>query len=58
MRSGRTRAGELAQVAADALGGPLPVRLRAWDGSEAGAPADADTPVVVVRRRRALRHLL
>jgi cyclopropane-fatty-acyl-phospholipid synthase len=31
-----------------------PVRLRAWDGSEAG-PADA--PLVVVRSRRALRRL-
>ncbi|GAA5049570.1 cyclopropane-fatty-acyl-phospholipid synthase family protein [Streptomyces similanensis] len=45
----------LAALAEDALGGPLPVRLRAWDGSESG-PADA--PVVVVRSRRALRRLL
>lgn len=45
----------LAAVAADALGGPLPVRLRAWDGSETG-PAGA--PVVVLRSRRALRRLL
>ncbi|MHB9848598.1 class I SAM-dependent methyltransferase [Streptomyces krungchingensis] len=45
----------LAALAEDALGGPLPMRLRAWDGSEAG-PADA--PVVVVRSRRALRRLL
>ncbi|MBW1600534.1 class I SAM-dependent methyltransferase [Streptomyces sp. JJ66] len=37
------------------LGGPLPVRLRAWDGSESG-PAGA--PVVVLRSRRALRRLL
>ncbi|GAA2706583.1 SAM-dependent methyltransferase [Actinoplanes palleronii] len=34
---------------------PFPVRLRAWDGSEAG-PADA--PVVTVRHRRALRRLM
>jgi cyclopropane-fatty-acyl-phospholipid synthase len=34
---------------------PLPVRIRAWDGSEAG-PADA--PLVVVRSRRALRRLV
>ncbi|MEV6343279.1 cyclopropane-fatty-acyl-phospholipid synthase family protein [Actinoplanes sp. NPDC051851] len=34
---------------------PLPVRLRAWDGSEAG-PAGA--PVVVIRHRRALRRLV
>ncbi|BBH69224.1 cyclopropane-fatty-acyl-phospholipid synthase [Actinoplanes sp. OR16] len=34
---------------------PMPVRLRAWDDSEAG-PADA--PVVVIRHRRALRRLV
>ncbi|MGW2960811.1 class I SAM-dependent methyltransferase [Streptomyces sp. NPDC001220] len=45
----------LAALAEDALGAPLPVRLRTWDGSESG-PADA--PVVVVRSRRALRRLL
>jgi cyclopropane-fatty-acyl-phospholipid synthase len=33
----------------------LPVRLRAWDGSEAGPP---DAPLVVVRSRRALRRLV
>jgi cyclopropane-fatty-acyl-phospholipid synthase len=37
------------------LGTPLPVRVRAWDGSEAGP---AGTPTVVVRDRRALRRLL
>jgi cyclopropane-fatty-acyl-phospholipid synthase len=37
------------------VGAELPVRLRAWDGSEVG-PADA--PVVVLRNRRALRRLL
>ncbi|MBO1332284.1 cyclopropane-fatty-acyl-phospholipid synthase family protein [Streptomyces sp. VRA16 Mangrove soil] len=45
----------LAALAERALGGPLPVRLRAWDGSESGP---AGTPVVVVRSRRALRRLL
>ncbi|GGQ91531.1 SAM-dependent methyltransferase [Streptomyces asoensis] len=45
----------LARLAQDTLGGPLPLRLRAWDGSESG-PADA--PVVVLRSRRALRRLL
>ncbi|MFF4904811.1 class I SAM-dependent methyltransferase [Streptomyces sp. NPDC001260] len=45
----------LAALVGDVLGGPLPVRLRAWDGSETG-PADA--PVVVLRSRRALRRLL
>ncbi|GAA1945831.1 cyclopropane-fatty-acyl-phospholipid synthase family protein [Streptomyces durmitorensis] len=39
----------------DALGGPVPLRLRAWDGSECGPP---DAPVVIVRSRRALRRLL
>ncbi|MFF6781634.1 class I SAM-dependent methyltransferase [Streptomyces sp. NPDC012510] len=38
-----------------ALGAPLPVRLRAWDGSTAGPP---DAPALVVRNRRALRRLL
>jgi cyclopropane-fatty-acyl-phospholipid synthase len=37
------------------LGAPLPVRVRAWDGSQAGPP---DAPVLVVRNRRALRRLL
>ncbi|KOV61573.1 cyclopropane-fatty-acyl-phospholipid synthase [Streptomyces sp. AS58] len=37
------------------LGHPLPVRIRAWDGSEAGPPG---APVLVVRNRRALRRLL
>ncbi|WP_329070053.1 cyclopropane-fatty-acyl-phospholipid synthase family protein [Streptomyces sp. NBC_01429] len=37
------------------LGGRLPLRLRAWDGSAAG-PEDA--PVVVLRSRRALRRLV
>jgi cyclopropane-fatty-acyl-phospholipid synthase len=32
----------------------VPLRLRAWDGSEAGPPG---APVVVVRSRRALRRL-
>jgi cyclopropane-fatty-acyl-phospholipid synthase len=38
------------------LGAPLPVRLRAWDGSEAG-PGGGEA-VVVLRHRRALRRLL
>ncbi|MFF4899168.1 class I SAM-dependent methyltransferase [Streptomyces sp. NPDC001068] len=45
----------LTALAEDLLGGPLPVRLRAWDGSETG-PAGA--PLVVLRSRRALRRLL
>ncbi len=39
-------AGQMAEVVQPLFGGTLPVRLRAWDGSEAG-PAGA--PVVVVR---------
>ncbi|MGW3630493.1 class I SAM-dependent methyltransferase [Streptomyces sp. NPDC005122] len=37
------------------LGSPLPVRIRAWDGSEAGPPG---APALVVRNRRAVRRLL
>ncbi|MFJ4749534.1 class I SAM-dependent methyltransferase [Streptomyces albogriseolus] len=37
------------------LGAPLPVRIRTWDGSQAGPP---EAPVLVVRNRRALRRLL
>ncbi|MFF1277270.1 class I SAM-dependent methyltransferase [Streptomyces marokkonensis] len=37
------------------LGTPLPVRIRTWDGSQAGPP---DAPTLVVRNRRALRHLM
>lgn len=52
---GRPVAPRLAALAEPFFAGPLPVRFRAWDGSEAG-PAGA--PVVVVRSRRALRRLL
>ncbi|MBO1336585.1 cyclopropane-fatty-acyl-phospholipid synthase family protein [Streptomyces sp. VRA16 Mangrove soil] len=45
----------LKNLAEQLLGTELPVRLRAWDGSEAGPP---DAPVLVVRHRRALRRLL
>ncbi|MFE9423718.1 class I SAM-dependent methyltransferase [Kitasatospora sp. NPDC006697] len=37
------------------IGRPLPLRIKAWDGSTAG-PADA--PTVTLRNRRALRRLL
>ncbi|WP_250000587.1 cyclopropane-fatty-acyl-phospholipid synthase family protein [Actinoplanes sp. M2I2] len=37
------------------LQAPVPLRIRAWDGSTAG-PADA--PVLVIRHRRALRRLM
>ncbi|MFJ9179524.1 class I SAM-dependent methyltransferase [Streptomyces sp. NPDC102360] len=45
----------LKNVAEQLFGVELPVRLRAWDGSEAGPP---DAPVLIVRSRRALRRLL
>jgi len=45
----------LAGIVTGALGRELPVRLRAWDGSETGP---AGTPCVVLRSRRALRHIL
>ncbi|HKN52847.1 MAG TPA: cyclopropane-fatty-acyl-phospholipid synthase family protein, partial [Amycolatopsis sp.] len=45
----------LASFAERLLGGPLPVALRAWDGTRVG-PAQA--PAVVLRNRRALRRLL
>ncbi|MEU6976185.1 cyclopropane-fatty-acyl-phospholipid synthase family protein [Streptomyces sp. NPDC046371] len=48
-------ASRLTALAEDVLGAPLPVRLRAWDGSEAGP---ADGPVLIIRERRALRRLL
>ncbi|MEU2117006.1 cyclopropane-fatty-acyl-phospholipid synthase family protein [Streptomyces sp. NPDC016459] len=51
----RPAAERLTHLLALFLTGPLPVRLRAWDGSEAG-PADA--PLVVLRSPGALRRLL
>ena len=52
---GTTVAETLAGAVRQFVGDDLPVRIRAWDGSEAG-PADA--PVAVIRNRRALRRLL
>jgi cyclopropane-fatty-acyl-phospholipid synthase len=43
------------ELAEHALSRPFPLRVRAWDGSEAGPPG---VPVLVLRRRRALRRLL
>src|ERR1700735_3721441 len=49
-------AAELLQpVARQLFGGELPVRLRAWDGSEAGPQ---DGPTMVLRSKQALRRLL
>ncbi len=54
--TGRTGvAHQLSAVVAPLFGGELPVRLRAWDGSETG-PADA--PTVVVADPAALRRLV
>lgn len=48
-------AASLLGLVEDALGLRLPIRLRAWDGSEAGAP---EGPVLLINHRRALRHIL
>jgi cyclopropane-fatty-acyl-phospholipid synthase len=48
-------AGQLAALVSPVAGGALPVRLRAWDGSESGP---ADGPVLVIRDRKALRRLM
>lgn len=45
----------LAEALAPFVGGDLPVRLRAWDGSEAGS---ADGPLVVLNSPDAVRRLL
>jgi cyclopropane fatty-acyl-phospholipid synthase-like methyltransferase/DUF1365 family protein len=50
-----TVADRLASLVRETVGVDVPVRLRAWDGSEAGP---ADGPVLVIRSRRALRRLL
>jgi cyclopropane fatty-acyl-phospholipid synthase-like methyltransferase/DUF1365 family protein len=50
-----TLADRLAALVRDVAGVDPPVRLRAWDGSEAGP---RDGPVLVLRSRRALRRLL
>ncbi len=48
-------AARMLSLAEDALGLSLPVRLRAWDGSEAGTDG---APVLVIADKRALRHIL
>ncbi|MFI1538855.1 class I SAM-dependent methyltransferase [Streptomyces anandii] len=45
----------LSRLLEQLMGTPIPVRLRAWDGSEAGPPG---APTLVVHNRRALRRLL
>ncbi|MFJ8297977.1 class I SAM-dependent methyltransferase [Streptomyces sp. NPDC094447] len=51
----RPAADRLAELLGHFLPGPLPVRLRAWDGSQAGPP---DAPTVVLRSPEALRRVL
>ena len=51
----RGAAARLATAYQRTLGTELPVRVRAWDGSEAGP---ADGPMLKLRSRRALRRLL
>jgi cyclopropane-fatty-acyl-phospholipid synthase len=48
-------ASSLLRLAEETLGLSLPIRLRAWDGSEAGRPG---APVVVINSKRALRHII
>ncbi|KAA1379699.1 SAM-dependent methyltransferase [Aeromicrobium fastidiosum] len=48
-------ASSLLSLTEETLGLKLPIRLRAWDGSEAGVPG---APVVVIRSKRALRHII
>src|SRR3954471_22421852 len=55
LRSMADAAHRIFELAEHALSRPFPLRVRAWDGSEAG-PSGA--PVLVLRRRRALRRLL
>ncbi|MGQ0625766.1 MAG: class I SAM-dependent methyltransferase [Sporichthyaceae bacterium] len=52
---GGNAAAQLAKLLEPIFGGALPIRIRAWDGSEVG-PLDA--PAVVIRSRKALRRLL
>ncbi|HEY5179238.1 MAG TPA: SAM-dependent methyltransferase, partial [Dermatophilaceae bacterium] len=47
---------ELLSILQAAIGGPLPIRIKCWDGSQAG-DTDAAATVVFVRRR-AMRRLL
>jgi cyclopropane-fatty-acyl-phospholipid synthase len=48
-------AGKLTSLLENLLQTAMPVRLRAWDGSESG-PAGA--PVLIIRNRRAIRRLV
>lgn len=50
------KANQLLKLAEDTLNVKLPIRLRAWDGSEAGV--DGAPVVVVINNKRALRHII
>ena len=53
--SGLTAADRLTELLRSITGVMPPIRIRAWDGTEAGR---RDGPVLVIRSRRALRRLL
>ena len=57
---GTTRgvAQEMAAVVTPLFGGTLPLRIRAWDGSEAGPAQESGAPTVVVNDSAALRRLV
>ena len=55
MGRGQGAAGRIARAVGSFVEGTLPVRIRAWDGSEVGPE---DGPTVVLNHRRALRRLL
>ena len=57
MSTAKGAAGVIAALLAQA-GLDLPVRLRAWDGSEAGPLEPVDGPVLVARSPRALQRIL
>jgi cyclopropane-fatty-acyl-phospholipid synthase len=48
-------ASRLSALTEELIGGPPPVRIRAWDGSTAGP---AEGPTLVIRSRRALRRVM
>lgn len=54
----RPVAPQLVDLLERVIGAALPIRIRAWDGSEAGAADDPAAPVAVLRHRRGLRRLL
>ncbi len=60
-----TTADRLSSLASSVLGGELPIRIRAWDGTisavgtaDGSATTGPDVPVLVINNRRALRRLV